>query len=72
MAQDMPKPIKRINFIKKLKELGFFGPFAGGRHQFMEKGSFRISIPNPHSKDISGGLLSKIIKDLKDNGVFFK
>ncbi len=68
----MPKPIKRIDFIRKLKKFGFSGPFAGGRHQFMEKEGFRISIPNPHGKDISGGLLSKITKDLKDIGVQFK
>ena len=68
----MPKPIKRIDFIKKLKRFGFDGPFAGGKHQFMEKEDFRISVPDPHGKEISGGLLSKIIRDLKEIGVDFK
>ena len=28
-------PCKRRDFIKKLRQLGFDGPFSGTRHQFM-------------------------------------
>ena len=60
----MPKPISRKNWIKKLKQLGFNGPFSGGKHQFMEKNGFRIAIPNPHGKDIGSGLISKMLRDI--------
>ena len=46
------KPITRNNLIKKLKKLGFSGPYSGGKHQFMINGSLRLAIPNPHTGDI--------------------
>lgn len=61
----MPKipPIKRRSFIKKLKAFGFDGPFAGGKHEFMRReDGLRVTIPNPHQKDITG-ILQKIILD---------
>lgn len=60
----MPKPISRRELIRKLRRLGFDGPFSGGKHQFFEKGKFKISIPNPHGSDIGKSLLDRIIKDL--------
>lgn len=59
------KPIRQRILIKKLKVLGFGGPFSGGKHLFMTKGDFKLSIPNPHQKDIGVVLLSLIIKELK-------
>ncbi|MDP3765904.1 MAG: type II toxin-antitoxin system HicA family toxin [Nanoarchaeota archaeon] len=50
--------------MRRLRRLGFIGPFSGGKHQFMEKGNFKISIPNPHGNDIGKNLLSRIIKDV--------
>jgi hypothetical protein len=41
-------PISRKNLIKKFRNLGFSGPYSGGRHQFMVKGELKIRIPNPH------------------------
>lgn len=61
----MLKPISRRELMRRLKRLGFIGPFSGGKHQFMEKGNFKISIPNPHGDDIGKNLLSRIIKDLR-------
>jgi len=62
----MLKPISRKELMKKLKRLGFSGPYSGGKHQFMERGNFKIFIPNPHGgKDIGIILLSRIIKELK-------
>lgn len=61
----MLKPISRRELIRKMRLLGFQGPFSGGRHQFMRKGVFKIFIPNPHGKDIGKILLNQIIKDLK-------
>jgi len=60
----MPKPVSRRRLIQKLRKLGFFGPFVGGRHQFMERGNLKIIIPNPHNKDIGSSLVSKIIRDI--------
>lgn len=60
----MLKPIHRRILIKKLKLLGFEGPYSGGKHQFMTKNNFKLSIPNPHNKDIGIVLLAKIIKEL--------
>ncbi|OGF63463.1 hypothetical protein A2926_00880 [Candidatus Giovannonibacteria bacterium RIFCSPLOWO2_01_FULL_44_40] len=60
----MLKPISRRELVRKLLNLGFVGPFSGGRHQFMELGNFKISIPNPHGEEIGKHLLSIIIKDL--------
>lgn len=54
-------PIKRRDLIRSLRELGFAGPYSGGRHEFMVKGNLKLFIPNPHRGDISQGLLSKIL-----------
>ncbi len=60
----MLKPVSRREFIKKLRQSGFIGPFSGGKHQFMKRGGFKICIPNPHGKEIGVALLKQIIKDL--------
>jgi hypothetical protein len=47
-------PIGRKDLIRKFKNLGFSGPYSGGRHQFMVKGELKIRVPNPHQAgDIS-------------------
>jgi predicted RNA binding protein YcfA (HicA-like mRNA interferase family) len=55
-------PIKRKDLIRYLKELGFEGPFAGGKHQFMLKDQMRLVIPNPHKGDIGLELLIRILR----------
>ena len=40
------QPCKRRVFIKKLRRLGFDGPYAGTRHQFMIYQNHRMSIPS--------------------------
>lgn len=60
----MPGPISRKLLIKKLRKLGFAGPYSGGKHQFMEKGDLKIFIPNPHNGDIGTVLLGRIIKEI--------
>ena len=39
-------PCKRREFIRRLQELGFYGPFSGTRHQFMVYGQHRLAIPS--------------------------
>jgi len=55
-------PIKRRDLIRNLRELGFEGPYSGGRHEFMVKGDLKLFIPNPHRGDIGRGLLSRILR----------
>jgi predicted RNA binding protein YcfA (HicA-like mRNA interferase family) len=58
----MPAPISRKELIRKFIQLGYSGPFSGGRHQFMIKGNLKIRIPNPHIGDINVGLVKEIIR----------
>lgn len=55
-------PIKRKDLIYYLKELGFTGPYSGGKHQYMLKDELRLTIPNPHKSDIGKALLAKILE----------
>ena len=55
-------PIKRKDLIHYLRELGFDGPYAGGKHQYMLKGEIKLSVPNPHQSDISRDLLVRILR----------
>lgn len=54
-------PISRRNLLRRLKKLGFDGPYTGGRHEFMIRGDVRLILPNPHRQDIGIGLLSRIL-----------
>ncbi len=57
-------PISRNDLIRKLRNLGFDGPFVATRHQYMLRESEKIFVPNPHGKDIGVPLLRRIIKQL--------
>jgi hypothetical protein len=39
-------PVKRRDFIRKLRALGFSGPFRGTRHEFLIFGQHRQTIPS--------------------------
>lgn len=56
------KPISWRRLVELLKEFGFEGPYQSGKHPYMIKGNTTLTIPNPHSKDISPDLLSRILK----------
>ena len=56
-------PTKRRDLIRNLGELGFAGPYSGGRHQFMIRGNLRLRIPNPHTSDIGKNLLVRILRE---------
>ena len=56
-------PVSHKELIRKLRELGFRGPYSGGRHQFMARGALKVRIPNPHkSQDITDSLLNEILR----------
>lgn len=64
----MPKltPLKANEVIKKLKKLGFSGPYPGGKHVRMvhpEKGLI-IPIPMHKGRDVSVGLIREIINEI--------
>ena len=60
----MPRlgPITRTELIRYLQILGFEGPYSGGKHQFMLRGTIRLRLPNPHRRDVGRELLSRILK----------
>jgi len=55
-------PISRRELVQRLRELGFEGPFIGGRHEFMVRKSVRLILPNPHRRQIGTNLLSRILR----------
>jgi len=59
------KPIKRKELVYYLRQLGFVGPYSGGKHQFMIKNNQRVRIPNPHKSDIGINLLIQILREAK-------
>ncbi len=59
----MKKVISRQELILRFRELGFEGPFSGGKHQFMKKGQLKVRIPNPHKSDkIHISLVKEILR----------
>jgi predicted RNA binding protein YcfA (HicA-like mRNA interferase family) len=55
-------PIRRNDLVRYLRQLGFDGPYSGGRHQFMIRSSVRVRLPNPHEGDISREFLARILR----------
>ena len=60
----MPKlaPVSRRKFIERLRELGFAGPFAGGKHPQMKRENVTLIIPNEHEGDLGPGFLSRLLR----------
>ncbi|MFP4067912.1 MAG: type II toxin-antitoxin system HicA family toxin [Spirochaetaceae bacterium] len=55
-------PVSREELIRRLRRLGFEGPFKGGKHQFMLRRQLRLTLPNPHKQTISVDLLKRILR----------
>jgi len=51
---DRLTPVSRRDFIKRLRSMGFDGPYSGGRHEFMLRGDRRLILPNRHRSVIGG------------------
>ena len=58
----MPKPISRAELIRRLRALGWEGPYSGGPHMAMRKSNMRLTIPNPHKGDIDWSLTKRLLK----------
>ena len=55
-------PVSRRQLIAVLRRLGFEGPFAGAKHQFMIRGDRVLTIPNPHRGEIGVELLTLVLR----------
>ena len=55
-------PVSLAELVKKLKKFGFYGPYSGGKHLYMIKDDIRLTIPNPHKKEIGIDLLTRLLK----------
>lgn len=57
-------PCKRRDFIRRLRQLGFDGPFSGTRHQFMVYGQHRLAIPS--NAEYSVAQLRMMIREVEE------
>lgn len=59
----MPRlsPVKWRELVRRLRALGFEGPYQGGKHPYMLKDDLVLTIPNPHREDIGIDLLSRLL-----------
>ena len=55
-------PVSWNTPVRPLRELGFEGPYAGGRHPQMRRGDVTVIIPNPHEGDIGVGFLTRLLR----------
>jgi predicted RNA binding protein YcfA (HicA-like mRNA interferase family) len=56
------KPVSWREFVQRMRELGFEGLYAGGRHPQMRRGNVTVIIPNPHEGEISVGFLTRLLR----------
>ena len=55
-------PVTRADLVRRLRSLGFDGPYSGGKHAFMVRGERTVRVPNPHGADVGTGLLPRILQ----------
>ena len=55
-------PVSWHDLVRRLHELGFDGPYAGGRHPQMRRAEITVIISNPHEGDIGVGLLRRLLR----------
>lgn len=62
----MPRfgPISQRELVGYLRELGFDGPYEGGKHLYVVKGGRHHTIPNPHGGDLGRDFLGRLLKQL--------
>jgi hypothetical protein len=56
-------PCKRSDFIRRLYELGFAGPYSGAKHQFMIYERHRLTIPS--NKEYSVPQLRMMLREVE-------
>ncbi|MFH1098361.1 MAG: type II toxin-antitoxin system HicA family toxin [Candidatus Uhrbacteria bacterium] len=58
----MLRPISWRELVRRLRVLGFSGPFWGTKHPFMVRGNLKLHIPRDHGSDIGAPLLAEILR----------
>jgi predicted RNA binding protein YcfA (HicA-like mRNA interferase family) len=59
-------PVSRNELIRRLKKLGFKGPFPGSGHAYMVRDRLYVTIPNEHyGEEIGAALLVEILRKAK-------
>ncbi len=54
---------KRQDFIRRLRKLGFEGPYSGTRHQFMIYKQHRLSVPS--NREYSAPQLIMMLREIE-------
>lgn len=57
-------PCKRYEFIRRVRKLGFQGPYSGTRHQFMIFQEHRLTIPS--NREFSVPQLKMMVKEVEE------
>ena len=57
-------PCKRYEFIRKLRKLGFDGPYIGTKHSFMIYNNHRLAIPS--HKEYSAPQLKMLLREIEN------
>ena len=57
-------PCKRRDFVLRLRQLGFDGPFSGTKHHFLVYKQYRLAIPSNHEYSVPQ--LRLMIKEVED------
>jgi predicted RNA binding protein YcfA (HicA-like mRNA interferase family) len=55
-------PVSWNTLVRRLRDLGFEAPYAGGRHPQMRHGDVTVIIPNHHEGDIGVGFLTRLLR----------
>ena len=62
MSKSKLSPFSWTELVKRLRQLGFDGPYQGEKHPYMINDNLVLTIPNPHRKEIGVDLLTRIRK----------
>jgi hypothetical protein len=57
-------PCKRNDFIRRLREFGFAGPYSGAKHQFMIYEQHRLTVPS--NKEYSVPQLRMMLREVEE------
>jgi predicted RNA binding protein YcfA (HicA-like mRNA interferase family) len=61
-AADRFGPVSWPELVRRLRALGFDGPYRGGRHPYVVRGDLVLTLPNPHRTEIGTDLLVRILR----------
>ena len=61
----LSKTTKRQTIVKKMRALGYEGPFHGKKYDFMRKGTHTVNVPRAGAKDreVKVGRLTAMLRE---------